>query len=118
MKRSPIQVRLSLILLLIAIIETTEDSISFYSKGDLGECTSKLVVDGSEDDSDSVVRVENGGSHPKLSFVSSYLGYFTKAAILSKRVCIILSSEFPLIVEYEIEDIGHVKFYLAPKIED
>ena len=77
-----------------------------------------MVVFGSEEDSDSVIRVENRGSHPKLSFVSSYLGYFAKAAILSKRVCIILSSEFPLIVEYEIKDIGHVKFYLASKKED
>lgn len=29
-----------------------------------------------------------------------------------------MSPEVPLVVEYKIEDIGHVRYYLAPKIED
>jgi len=29
-----------------------------------------------------------------------------------------LSPEVPLVVEYDIDDIGHVKYFLAPKIED
>ena len=29
-----------------------------------------------------------------------------------------LSPEVPLVVEYDIEDVGHVKYFLAPKIED
>jgi len=29
-----------------------------------------------------------------------------------------MSKGFPLVVEYNIEDIGYVRFYLAPKIED
>ena len=116
MRRS--QTLVSIIISFIAAIETTRESISFFSKGDLGECTTKLSIGALDDDDESVIKVENGGTHPKLSFVSSYLGFFTKAATLSKTVKITLSSEFPLIVEYEIEDIGYVKFYLAPKIED
>ncbi len=29
-----------------------------------------------------------------------------------------LSNETPLVVEYKIEDLGSLKFYLAPKIND
>ena len=116
MRRSQTQV--SITISFIASIESTTDSIGFYSKWDLGECTSKLSIGVLDDDDESIIKVENGGTHPKLSFVSSYLGFFTKAATLSKSVKLTLSSEFPLIVEYEIAYIGYAKFYLAPKIED
>jgi proliferating cell nuclear antigen len=29
-----------------------------------------------------------------------------------------MSKDLPLVVEYTFDDIGHLKFYLAPKIED
>jgi proliferating cell nuclear antigen len=29
-----------------------------------------------------------------------------------------MSKDLPLVVEYTIDDIGHLKFYLAPKIDD
>ena len=29
-----------------------------------------------------------------------------------------MSPDVPLVVEYKIGDIGHVRYYLAPKIED
>lgn len=29
-----------------------------------------------------------------------------------------MSSDVPLVVEYKIGDIGHIRYYLAPKIED
>ena len=47
-----------------------------------------------------------------------YLNFFTKATPLSKRVILSLSPEVPLVVEYDIEDVGHVKYFLAPKIDD
>lgn len=29
-----------------------------------------------------------------------------------------MSKDLPLVVDYTIDDIGHLKFYLAPKIDD
>ena len=50
--------------------------------------------------------------------VFRYLNFFTKATPLSPHVILSLSPEVPLVVEYDIEDVGHVKYFLAPKIED
>lgn len=29
-----------------------------------------------------------------------------------------MSADVPLVVEYRIQDIGHIRYYLAPKIEE
>ena len=49
---------------------------------------------------------------PLLIFVS------LQATPLSGTVSLKMSPDVPLVVEYAIEDIGHIRFYLAPKIED
>jgi proliferating cell nuclear antigen len=33
-------------------------------------------------------------------------------------VTLSLSNEAPLQVEYKMEDLGHIRYYLAPKIDD
>lgn len=43
---------------------------------------------------------------------------FAKASSLSSVVKLSMSKDLPLVVEYTFDDIGHLKFYLAPKIED
>ena len=43
---------------------------------------------------------------------------FTKASCLSNQVTLSMSPEVPLVVEYNIGEISHVRYYLAPKIED
>jgi proliferating cell nuclear antigen len=54
----------------------------------------------------------------ELNFALRYLNFFTKATSLSGVVIISMSPDVPVVVEYPIEDYGHCKFYLAPKIED
>jgi len=54
----------------------------------------------------------------ELNFALRYLNFFTKATPLSGSVIISMSPDVPVVVEYPIQDIGYVKFYLAPKIED
>ena len=51
------------------------------------------------------------------SFGLKYLTSFSKASSLSSRVGLYLSSSFPLMIDYDIEDIGYIKFYLAPKMD-
>jgi len=53
-----------------------------------------------------------------LNFALRYLNFFTKATPLSGSVCLQLSKDVPLVVEYTMADLGHIRFYLAPKIED
>lgn len=53
-----------------------------------------------------------------LSFALRYLNMFNKANTLSDKVHVHLSNEAPLIVQYNVQDYGHLKFYLAPKITD
>lgn len=52
------------------------------------------------------------------SYGLQYLNSFAKASSLSNVVCINISSKFPLMIEYEIESMGFIKFYLAPKMEE
>ena len=53
-----------------------------------------------------------------LSFALRYLNLFNKASNLSSQVVLHLSNETPLVVEYVIEKLGSLKFYLAPKINE
>lgn len=52
------------------------------------------------------------------SYGLQYLNSFAKASALSHSVSLNLSSSFPLMIEYDIENMGFVKFYLAPKMDD
>jgi proliferating cell nuclear antigen len=43
---------------------------------------------------------------------------FAKATPLSSHVHLGMTKDLPVVVEYQIADMGWLKFYLAPKIED
>jgi proliferating cell nuclear antigen len=70
-----------------------------------------------------------------LTFAVRYLSMFCKAAPLSPQVGLSLSEDTPLskflfcmcnfeilflklVCEFKIAEMGHIRFYLAPKIED
>lgn len=53
-----------------------------------------------------------------LTFALRYLNSFTKATPLSNQVTISMSKELPVVVEYKIAEMGYIRYYLAPKIED
>jgi len=52
------------------------------------------------------------------SFAARYLTSFAKASNLSSIVRISMSPNVPLVVEYRFQDVGYLKYYLAPKIEE
>ena len=54
----------------------------------------------------------------KQAFSARYLNNFVKATPLCAQVQLSLSNDVPLVCEYKIGDIGHIRYYLAPKIED
>ncbi|KAI7730633.1 hypothetical protein M8C21_015976, partial [Ambrosia artemisiifolia] len=51
-------------------------------------------------------------------FGLSYLNSFTYATPLASQVTLSLCSKGPLMVEYKIAEMGHLRFYLAPKIKE
>lgn len=54
-----------------------------------------------------------------LTFACRYLTFFIKATPLAGAVSLSLKHDQPLVVEYKIGgDVGYVRFYLAPKIEE
>jgi proliferating cell nuclear antigen len=53
----------------------------------------------------------------ELSFALRYFTIFSKAANLSETVTLSLSAEHPCQIEYNLEKVGHLRFFLAPKVE-
>ena len=53
-----------------------------------------------------------------VAFASRYIALISKATPLSGSVTLSIKAEEPLMVEYKIGDIGHLRYYLAPKTEE
>jgi len=100
-------------------ISASKDGIKFAVAGDMGTgsivCKQNQGVD-EEEDEQIVIKMEEEVS---LTFALRYLNFFAKATPLAKSVSLKMSPDVPLVVEYQMEeDIGHIRFYLAPKIEE
>lgn len=99
------------------VISCTKEGVKFSTAGDIGTANVKLAQTASADKEEEAVTIEM--QEPvTLTFACRYLNYFTKATPLSPQVQLSMSSDVPLVVEYKIGDIGHIRYYLAPKIED
>lgn len=53
-----------------------------------------------------------------LSFSTKYLLNFTKATGLSETVNFNMASALPLMIEYDCGEVGHVRYYIAPKMDE
>jgi proliferating cell nuclear antigen len=99
-------------------IAVGKDGVKFSVTGELGSGNMTIrpssSVDVKEED-----QVEVTFEEPvALNFALRYLNFFTKATPLSGTVVLSLSKDVPLVVEYRINDLGHIRYYLAPKIEE
>lgn len=79
--------------------------------------TIKLAQTADADNEDEAV-VVNMQEPVKLTFSCRYLNCFIKAGPLCAQVQLSMSNDVPLVCEYKIGDIGHIRYYLAPKIDD
>ncbi|CAI9770785.1 unnamed protein product [Fraxinus pennsylvanica] len=99
------------------VISVTKEGVKFSTSGDIGTanvvCRQNTTVDKPEDA--TIVEMNEPVS---LTFALRYFNSFTKGTPLSNTVTISLSSELPVVVEYKIAEMGHLRFYLAPKIEE
>merc|ERR1712002_156133 len=99
------------------VIACTKEGVKFSAAGDIGTANIKLAQTSSVDKEDEAVDIEM--QEPvTLTFACRYLNLFTKATALSPRVSLSMSPDVPLVVEYGIGEIGHIRYFLAPKIED
>lgn len=98
-------------------ITCTKDGVRFSVSGDLGTGNVKLSQTANVDKEEEAVIIEMQEA-VSLTFALRYLNSFTKATPLSAQVQLSMSADVPLVVEYKIEDMGYVRYYLAPKIED
>ncbi|XP_077542256.1 proliferating cell nuclear antigen [Haemaphysalis longicornis] len=98
-------------------ITCAKDGVRFSVSGDLGTGNVKLSQTANVDKEEEAVIIEMQEA-VSLTFALRYLNSFTKATPLSAQVQLSMSADVPLVVEYKIEDMGYVRYYLAPKIED
>ena len=96
-----------------------KEGVKFSVSGDLGTgtITHKHGSGATADKAEESVTVECE-EVVELTFALRYLNFFAKATSLSPVVKLQLSKEFPLVVEYGMEGLGHVKYFLAPKIDE
>lgn len=101
------------------VIKCSKEGIKFSVAGDLGtgSITHKHGAGASSDKPDEGVYITCDAT-VELTFALRYLNFFCKATPLSPVVSLSMSEDVPLVVEYPLEGMGHVRYFLAPKIDD
>lgn len=97
-------------------ISCTKEGVRFTVSGNIG--TGNILIRSKNADKEEDQVVIDMEEPVELNFALRYLNFFTKATSLSSSVLISMSPEVPVVIQYPIQEIGHVKFYLAPKIEE
>lgn len=98
-------------------IECTKEGIKFSADGEIGKGAITLKANSAVDKEEDATVIELQQS-VSMTFSIKYLVNFTKATPLSTRVTLNLSAEVPLLVDYKLDNLGYVRYYLAPKIGD
>jgi len=99
------------------IITVNKDGVKFAAQGEMGKGNVTLRPNSSVDKEEEQVVIELKET-VSLTFALRYLNFFTKATPLAETVTLSLSKDVPLMVEYRIGDMGYIRYYLAPKIEE
>eukprot|EP00771_Trimastix_marina_P002552 gnl/Trimastix_PCT/3690.p1 GENE.gnl/Trimastix_PCT/3690~~gnl/Trimastix_PCT/3690.p1 ORF type:complete len:261 (+),score=92.68 gnl/Trimastix_PCT/3690:51-833(+) len=99
------------------IIETTKEGITFSVAGE--DSSGSITLKQSQPVDDDVVGTSiELEKTVQMTFALKFLNLFCKATPLSDGVQLSMSPDQPLCVEYTIGDLGYLRYYLAPKIED
>jgi len=97
-------------------ISALKDKVQFSTSGSLGSGNIKLSQTSSEAEDKSVTIDIN--EPVSAQFSVKYLNLFLKAASVSTRLKLSFSDDVPLMMEFRLGQLGNLKYYLAPKIED
>jgi proliferating cell nuclear antigen len=97
-------------------IITNPDFVQFNVEGDVGSGSVKLGQNENGKKGDQIML--NVSEGVEQQFALRYLNMFNKASSLSNFTRLQLHNEQPLVVEFTIENLGALKYFLAPKISD
>lgn len=97
-------------------VATTETYVQFSVEGEIGSGSVRLGKNDSDKAEDqTIIEV----SEPvQQQFALRYLNMFNKASGLSNFTRLCMHQEQPLVVEFKIDNLGVLKYFLAPKISD
>merc|ERR550534_3374177 len=99
-------------------IKVTKEEISFSVAGDMGNGTMSIRNSTATDEEQPEATVIDSKEEISQAFALRYLQHFTKATPLSKIVTLRMTADVPLLVEYPIDELGYIRYYLAPKIDE
>jgi proliferating cell nuclear antigen len=95
-------------------VKDTSAIFSYTGKTGKGRVNLKKNNADKEEDQIDISAEEDVSSQYGLKYLNS----FAKASSLSQYVTLNCSSKFPLMIDYKIENLGFIKFFLAPKLDD
>merc|ERR1719245_2012500 len=97
-------------------ISASKAGVLFNCTGDIGSANLLLKSNQTAEDEKSIkIQMEEP---IEQQFALRYLNSFAKSACLSPQVQLSFSEDVPLQVSFQMEDLGSVKYFLAPKIEE
>lgn len=106
-------------------LSCNKEFVQFSVEGEVGSGSVKLnnsegfsSKDSKMKTSDSPQQLLDVSQNVDQQFALRYLNMFNKAAPLSSYTRLCLHQEQPLVVEFRIDTLGVLKYYLAPKISD
>lgn len=97
-------------------IETNKEFVNFSINNE--QVSGNIKIDANSSTNIEEATTIKVNTPVNLCFALRYLNMFTKATPLSETVSLHLSSEYPLKVEYNMEGLGNLRYYLAPRITD
>ena len=104
---------------LVVTIDATKESVRFAVKGDLGNGSIAIRSGGMAIDKKDMQGTSISMRQPACISVSlKFLTQFTKATPLSETVRLEFTNDCPMLIEYPVGDMGYIRFYLAPKVDD
>ena len=97
-------------------IATNPEYVQFSVESEAGSGSIKIGAnEGGDKGEQTTLEVTDAVNQ---QFAIRYLNMFNKASPLSTYTRLCLHEEQPLVVEYKIDQLGVLKYYLAPKIND
>jgi proliferating cell nuclear antigen len=98
------------------VVSTSKNGVKFSVTGESGSGNMLVKQSAAEDDAGGTTIVLD--EEVTLTFALQKLRAFTKATPLSSTVTLSMSVDVPLVTEYVVAELGYIRYYLAPKIED
>jgi proliferating cell nuclear antigen len=99
-------------------LSVSKEGIIFSVKGDMGIATITVKQKQNIDEKEGGGCQIDMAQPVKLQFAFRYLQNFTKATPLADRVVLHLSPDNPLMVDYQMQGVGDVRYFLAPKLDE